>query len=104
MGAVVAERWKTLLHGMAGRSDEGERLGTKGEERLMLETNLKRQEEEVGGSTPPAVVVEGHNFSVAIDTSRSSLLDSLNSDETFAPGHWIGQLGKLSRGEGTMGL
>ena len=100
----MAERQKTLLHRMAGRSDEGERLGTKGEERLMLETNLQRQEEEVGGSTPPAVVVEGHNFSVAIDTSSTSLLDSLNSEETFAPGHWIGQSGKLSRGEGTMGL
>ena len=100
----MAERWKTLLPRMAGRGDEGERLETKGKERLALETHLKRREDEKGGVTPPAVVVEGHDFSVAIDTSRSSLLDYFHARESFPPGYWMGQLGRLRGGEGTMGL
>ena len=100
----MAERWKSLLPGMTGRSDEGKRLETKGEERLALETHLKRQEMEKGGVTPPAVVVEGHNFTVTIDTSRRSLLDYFHARESFPPGYWMGQLGRLRGGEGTMGL
>ena len=84
----MAERWKSLLPRMTGRSDEGKRLGTKSEERLALETHLQRQEMEKGGVTPPAVVVEGHDFSVTIDTSRSSILDFFHTRESFPPGHF----------------